>query len=110
VSQRHDLLQRLACAAARKKAGTTTIAYLQKQGDHEYFVDEINGAKREASTLCAVKIIAVDLDTDSNKAISAMSAETSQQVDGIAIVVPDQKIGPQVIDTAKGAKIPIGLP
>ena len=31
----------------------------------------------------------------------------TQKVDGIAIVVPDQKIGPQVIDMAKQAKIPL---
>ena len=90
-----------------KKSGTITIAYLQKQGDQQYFVDEANGAKKEAATLGDVKVDVVDLGTDSNKAISAMSTEVGQQVDGIAIVVPDQKIGPQVIDAAHGANIPI---
>src|SRR6266702_2996955 len=90
-----------------KKSGTITIAYLQKQGDQQYFVDEANGAKKEAATLGGVKVDVVDLGTDSNKAISAMSTEVGQQVDGIAIVVPDQKIGPQVIDAAHGANIPI---
>src|SRR6266550_4078882 len=90
-----------------RKSGTITIAYLQKQGDQQYFVDEANGAKKEAATLGGVKVDVVDLGTDSNKAISAMSTEVGQQVDGIAIVVPDQKIGPQVIDAAHGANIPI---
>jgi L-arabinose transport system substrate-binding protein len=90
-----------------KKSGTIRIAYLQKQGDQQYFVDEANGAKKEAATLGDVKVDVVDLGTDSNKAISAMSTEVGQQVDGIAIVVPDQKIGPQVIDAAHGANIPI---
>jgi L-arabinose transport system substrate-binding protein len=90
-----------------KKTGSLTIAYLQKQGDQQYFVDEANGAKQEAAKLGSVKIVVVDLGTDSNKAISAMSTETGQHVDGIAIVVPDQKIGPQVIDMANGAKVPI---
>jgi L-arabinose transport system substrate-binding protein len=94
-------------AAGSKKTGTITIAYLQKQGDQQYFVDEANGAKQEAAKLGNVKINVVDLGTDSNKAISAMSTETGQHVDGIAIVVPDQKIGPQVIDMANGAKVPI---
>src|SRR5690349_8802020 len=80
-----------------KKSGTITIAYLQKQGDQQYFVDEANGAKEEAAKLGHVKINVVDLGTDSNKAISAMTTEVGQKVDGIAIVVPDQKIGPQVI-------------
>ncbi|HEY3630492.1 MAG TPA: substrate-binding domain-containing protein [Jatrophihabitantaceae bacterium] len=90
-----------------KKTGTITIAYLQKQGDQQYFVDEANGAKQEAAKLGDVKIDVVDLGTDSNKAISAMSTEVGQRVNGIAIVVPDQKIGPQVIDEADNAGIPL---
>jgi L-arabinose transport system substrate-binding protein len=93
--------------AGSKKTGTITIAYLQKQGDQQYFVDEVNGAKQEAAKLGNVKIVAVDLGTDSNKAISAMSTEVAQKVDGIIIVVPDQKIGPQVIDAANSANIPL---
>lgn len=86
--------------AAAPKSGQITIAYLQKQGDQQYFIDEANGAKAEAAKLGNIKIVTVDLGTDSNQAISAMSTEVGQQVDGIAIVVPDQKIGPQVIDSA----------
>lgn len=90
-----------------KKTGAITIAYLQKQGDQQYFVDEANGAKREAAKLGNVKVNVVNLGTDSNKAIGAVSTEVGQHVDGLVIVVPDQKIGPQVIDAAAGAKIPI---
>ncbi|MGH6653646.1 MAG: substrate-binding domain-containing protein [Actinocrinis sp.] len=86
--------------AAAPKSGSITIAYLQKQGDQQYFIDEANGAKAEAAKLGNVKIVTVNLGTDSNQAISAMSTEVGQKVDGIAIVVPDQKIGPQVIDAA----------
>ncbi|MFN2518146.1 MAG: substrate-binding domain-containing protein [Jatrophihabitantaceae bacterium] len=84
------------------KSGAITIAYLQKQGDQQYFVDEINGAKAEATKLGNVKIVSANLGTDANKAISAMDTEVGQKVDGIAIVVPDQKIGPRVIDAAGG--------
>jgi L-arabinose transport system substrate-binding protein len=87
-------------AGAAPKSGQITIAYLQKQGDQQYFIDEVNGAKAEAAKLGDVKIVAVNLGTDSNQAISAMGTEVGQQVDGIAIVVPDQKIGPQVISAA----------
>src|SRR5205085_3277530 len=54
-----------------------------------------------------VKVDVVNLGTDSNKAISDVSTEVGQRVDGIAIVVPDQNIGPQVIDAANGASIPL---
>jgi L-arabinose transport system substrate-binding protein len=30
------------------KSGPLTIAYLQKQGDQQYFIDEANGAKQQA--------------------------------------------------------------
>jgi L-arabinose transport system substrate-binding protein len=86
--------------SAGPKSGQITIAYLQKQGDQQYFIDEANGAKAEAAKLGNVKIVTADLGTDSNKAISAMSTEVGQKVDGIAVVVPDQKIGPQVIQAA----------
>src|SRR6266568_2694272 len=56
-----------------KKSGTITIAYLQKQGDQQYFVDEANGAKKEAATLGDVKVDVVDLGTDANKARSRAS-------------------------------------
>jgi L-arabinose transport system substrate-binding protein len=82
------------------KSGIITIAYLQKQGDEQYFIDEINGAKAEAAKLGNVKIVTANLGTDSNLAISDLQTEIGQKVDGIAIVVPDQKIGPQVIQLA----------
>jgi L-arabinose transport system substrate-binding protein len=92
-------------SSAAPKSGQITIAYLQKQGDQQYFIDEVDGAKAEAAKLGNVKIVTVNLGADSNQAISAMSTMVGQQVDGIAIVVPDQKIGPQIIQAA--GKIPL---
>lgn len=89
------------------KSGPLTIAFLQKQGDQQYFVDEATGAKAEAAKLGNVTVKAVDLGTDSNKAIGAVGTEVGQQVDGMAVVVPDQKIGPQVISAAQAANIPL---
>lgn len=90
-----------------QKSGEITIAYMQKQGDQQYFVDEATGAKEEAEELGDVEIRVVDLGTDSNEAISQMNAMIAQQVDAIVIIVPDQKIGPQVIDMAREAGIPL---
>jgi L-arabinose transport system substrate-binding protein len=93
--------------SAKKKSGPITIALLQKQGDQQYFVDEAQGAKDEAKKLGNVKIKVVDLGSDANKAINELDNVIAQKVDGIAIVVPDTQIGPQVIDAAKTAGIPI---
>jgi L-arabinose transport system substrate-binding protein len=84
-----------------------TIAYLQKQGDQSYFVQEAQGAKDEAAKLGNVKVVVANLQTDSNLAISDLNAELGQGVNGIAITVPDQKIGPEVISSAQVAKVPL---
>lgn len=89
------------------KDGKLTIAFLQKQGDQQYFIDEANGAKEAAKAAGDVTINVVDLGTDANKAISEVEAAIAQKVDAIIIVVPDGKIGPQVIKLANDAGIPI---
>lgn len=93
--------------AAGPKSGELTIAFLQKQGDQQYFVDEATGAKAAAAELGDVEVKVVNLGTDANKAISEVDSVIAQQVDGIIIVVPDQQIGPQVISAANAAGIPI---
>lgn len=89
------------------KDGRLTIAVLQKQGDQQYFVDEAQGAKDAAKKAGDVEVKVVDLGTDANKAISEVDNVIAQGVDGIVIVVPDAKVGPQVIDAAKAADIPL---
>jgi L-arabinose transport system substrate-binding protein len=96
-----------ATGSAGPKTGPLQIVYLQKQGDQQYFVDEANGAKAEAKTLGNVTVTAVDLGTDSNKAISELDSAIARKVDGIIMVAPDQAIGPQVIEKAKAAGIPL---
>jgi L-arabinose transport system substrate-binding protein len=94
-------------AAAKSKAsGTIKLTYLQKQGDQQYFVDQANGAKAAAKQLGA-EVTVVNLGSDSNAAISQMNTAVAQGVDGLIIVVPDQQVGPQVIDIAKEAKVPL---
>jgi L-arabinose transport system substrate-binding protein len=99
-----------AAPAAQRGVGdnkTIHLEYLQKQGDQQYFVDEAAGAKAEAAKLGNVDVTVVDLGSDANKAISEMDTAIAQKVDGIAIVVPDQQIGPAVIDKARAAGIPL---
>jgi L-arabinose transport system substrate-binding protein len=99
----------LVAVATARAAGDPplTVAYIQKQGDQQYFVDEAQGARDEAKALGNVKVDVVNVQMDANAAISAMNVMIGQKVDGIAIVVPDQQIGPQVIDMASGANIPL---
>lgn len=93
-------------ASSTKHTGTVRIAYLQKQGDQQYFVDQARGAKEEAAKLGA-EVTVVNLGTDANKAMTEMDTAIAQKFDAIAIVAPDQKIGPQIIDRARQAGIPL---
>lgn len=86
--------------------GTIRIAYIQKQGDQQYFIDQADGAKEKAAELGA-EVTVINVGDDANDAISQLDTVISQGYDAIAIVVPDQKIGPQVIDAAAKAGIPL---
>ncbi|MDR1712259.1 MAG: substrate-binding domain-containing protein [Propionibacteriaceae bacterium] len=88
-------------------SGAIEIAFLQKQGDQQYFVDEIAGAKKAADEAGDVTITSADLGDDANKAISEVEAAIARGVQGIIIVVPDQAVGPNVIKLATDAGIPI---
>ncbi|MFF5204755.1 substrate-binding domain-containing protein [Streptosporangium sp. NPDC000396] len=86
--------------------GKTSIAYLQKQGDQEYFIGEAEGAKARAREL-GVELKVVDLGEDANKAVSETQAAIGQKVGGIIIVVPAPAVGPQVVQLAKAAGVPL---
>ena len=95
-----------AAPAGGAGSGPIRIAYLQKQGDQQYFIDQANGAKEAAAELGA-QVTVVDLGDDANKAISEMDTAIAQGANAIAIVVPDQQVGPQVIQRAAQAGIPV---
>ncbi|KAM9863717.1 L-arabinose-binding periplasmic protein [Leucobacter sp. BZR 635] len=84
--------------------GKLKIAYIQKQGDQQYFIDQADGAKEFAAEAGA-ELTVINVGDDANEAISQLQTVIAQGYDAVAIVVPDQKIGPQVIQTAKDAGI-----
>lgn len=97
--------------SAAPVSGNITIALLQKQGDQQYFIDEAAGAQAAAKELSTpsstVTVKVVNLGQDANKAVTETDSAVAQKVNGIAIVVPDQKIGPQVTGAASSAGIPL---
>ncbi|MEV4558224.1 substrate-binding domain-containing protein [Kitasatospora sp. NPDC049285] len=84
--------------------GKVSITYLQKQGDQEYFIGEAAGAKAKAAEL-GIDLKVVNLGNDANKTVSEVQAAIAQKTNGVIIVVPDPAVGPQVVQTAKDAKI-----
>ncbi|MEV0535412.1 substrate-binding domain-containing protein [Kitasatospora sp. NPDC050463] len=91
-------------ASVAPVSGKISITYLQKQGDQEYFVGEAAGAKAKAAEL-GVDLKVVNLGSDANKTISEVQSAIAQKTNGVIIVVPDPAVGPQVVQTAKDAKV-----
>ncbi|GAA1270509.1 substrate-binding domain-containing protein [Kitasatospora nipponensis] len=85
-------------------SGKISITYLQKQGDQQYFIGEAAGAKAKAAQL-GVDLKVVNLGNDANQTISDVQSAIAQKSQGLIIVVPDPAVGPQVVQTAKDAKV-----
>jgi L-arabinose transport system substrate-binding protein len=91
--------------SGKKVSGKISIAYLQKQGDQQYFIDEAAGAQAKAKALGNVDVKVVNLGNDTNKAVSETQAAVAQKANGIIIVPPDPAVGPQIVQTAAAAKV-----
>ncbi|KPI12877.1 Periplasmic binding protein domain containing protein [Actinobacteria bacterium OV450] len=90
--------------AGPKAGGPVSIAYLQKQGDQEYFVSEAAGARKKAAEL-GVKLTVVNLGNDASKTVTEVKSAIAQKNSGIIIVVPESAVGPQVAAEARKAGI-----
>ena len=82
------------------------IGYINKFGEHPWFVAEVQGAK-DAAAAAGVGISVQDVQFDANLAITALDTMIGDGVDGIAIVVPDRAIGATVAAKAAEAGIPL---
>jgi L-arabinose transport system substrate-binding protein len=82
------------------------IGYINKMGDHPWFVAEVAGAKAKAEEL-GVGFVSQDVQFDANLTITTLDTMIGDGVDGIAIVVPDRALGPVVAAKAKEAGIPL---
>jgi L-arabinose transport system substrate-binding protein len=92
-------------STSEKVSGKISIAYLQKQGDQQYFIDEAQGAQAKAKQLGNVDVKVVNLGNDTNKAVSETQAAIAQKANGVIIVPPDPAVGPQIVQTANSAKV-----
>ncbi|MDH6578430.1 substrate-binding domain-containing protein [Kitasatospora sp. MAP5-34] len=91
-------------ASVAPVSGKISLTYLQKQGDQQYFIDEANGAKAKAAAL-GIDLKVVNLGNDANKTVSEVQSAIAQKSNGLIVVVPDPAVGPQVVQTAKDAKV-----
>lgn len=96
----------LAGLAAPAFAEDIKIGYINKMGDHPWFVAEVGGAKAKAEEM-GVGFASQDVQFDANLTITTLDTMIGDGVDGIAIVVPDKALGPVVAAKAKEAGIPL---
>ena len=96
----------LATGVAGAQDKPLKFGYINKMGDHPWFVSEVGGAKAKAEELGA-DLLVQDVQFDSNLAITAFDTMVGDGVAGIAIVVPEQSLGPRVAEKAKEAGIPL---
>ena len=82
------------------------IAFLYKMGDNPWYLAESAGAQRAAEEL-GVDLTMQDLQLDANLALTALDTVIAAGVQGVAIVVPDQAIGPAVVEKINAAGIPV---
>ena len=82
------------------------IGYINKMGDHPWFVAEVAGAKKAAEEAGAT-FVSQDVQFDANLTVTTFDTMVGDGVKGIAIVVPDKALGPVIAQKAKAAGIPL---
>ncbi len=80
------------------------MGYINKMGEHPWFVAEVAGAKSEARKL-GVNLMTQDVQFDANLALTTFDTMVGDGVKAIAIVVPDKALGPVVAEKAQKAGI-----
>ncbi|WP_052390631.1 substrate-binding domain-containing protein [Streptomyces sp. NRRL B-24484] len=81
-----------------------SVAYIQKQGDQQYFRDEADGARERASRL-GIDLEVVDVGTDAARTLDAVRTAAAHGASGVVVAVPDPALGPQLVRIAHDARI-----
>src|ERR671930_200745 len=87
-------------------ADDVKIGYINKMGDHPWFVAEVAGAKKAAEAGGAA-FVSQDVQFNADLTVTTLDTMIGDGVKGIAIVVPDKGLGPVVAQKAKDAGIPL---
>jgi len=98
----------LACVASAMTAHADDkqIVAIYKSGTQQYFIDQGNGFTKAAEA-AGYKAKVINVELDSNLAVTAVSDAIASGAKGIAMTAPDQKLGPAVAKAAAAAKIPL---
>ncbi len=81
------------------RADDVKLGYINKMGEHPWFVAEVAGAKGEAAKQGA-QISTQDVQFNADLTLTTFDTMVGDGVKGIAIVVPDKALGPVVAEKA----------
>lgn len=93
-------------ATTESSAGAITIGLIVKRGTDPFAVSLVAGAQESAAAVGA-ELLTADVKQDTSLAISTVTQMIEAGIDGLIIVVPDQAIGPAVLELAAAAGIPV---
>lgn len=94
----------LMAVSAGARAEDIKLGYINKMGDHPWFVAEVGGAKDEAAKQ-GVKISTQDVQFNADLALTTLDTMIGDGIKGIAIVVPDRALGPVIAEKAQKAGV-----
>jgi L-arabinose transport system substrate-binding protein len=80
------------------------LGYINKMGEHPWFVAEVAGAKSAAAE-AGVKLSTQDVQFNADLTLTTLDTMVGDGVKGVAIVVPDKALGPVVAEKAAKAGI-----
>lgn len=87
-------------------AAANEVVAIYKSGTQQYFIDQAEGFQAAAAARGYDSRV-INVELDSNLAISAMSDAIAGGAAGIAITAPDQALGPALAAAAREANIPL---
>ena len=93
---------------AAASADDVKIGYINKMGDHPWFVAEVGGAKAAAAEGRRASIRIAGRPVQCRLTVTTFDTMVGDGVKGIAIVVPDKGLGPVIAEKAKAAENPAG--
>src|SRR5882757_4639038 len=94
----------IGASAAPAFADELKLGYINKMGEHPWFVAEVAGAK-SAATEAGVKLSTQDVQFNADLTLTTFDTMVGDGVKGVAIVVPDRALGPVVAEKAAKANV-----
>lgn len=91
---------------ATAQDGERLIVAIYKSGTQQYFIDQAQGFTAAAEEL-GFEARTINVELDSNLAVSAVSDAIASGAQGIGITAPDQALGPALAQAAEEAGIPL---